>query len=668
MVKRGRMFLVLLLTLMAITMMTALSTFAGEDTTDEMDIALPVDEETVGSGDITIDDGLTATFDEETGALEFYSNGGTLPLDWVKRSGLDKDSIESIKVAEGTVYLPKNSSEIFAISDVSVVAHTCSSNLKKLDLSGFDTSNVETMKNMFIGCSALTELDLSGFDTSNVKNMAFLLYGCSGLTSVNLKGLDTSNVDDMSYMFRDCSSLTNLDVSGFVTSNVRSMFSMFENCSSLVSLDVTKFNTSKVEGMTSMFQGCSSLTSIDVSNFDTSNVSSMLLMFDGCSSLTSIDVSNFKTSKVGLMGAMFQNCTSLTSLDLSNFDATNLWVTEDMFKGCSSLTSLDVSGLILTGAVYVDDMFTDCSALQELKTPKKNETDVELPILMYDSAGNEYETLPALSKSIVLTREKPVLRIDISDCEVTLSADSYTYDGKAKEPAVTVKRESETLTLGTDYTVTYLDNTNAGTATVKVEGIGGFKGEKTVAFTISKSAGFSDVQNPGHAYYKAIYWAAEEGITKGYPDGTFGIDKPCTRGEMMMFLWRYAGKPNPKNVSKSPFKDLKTNHTFYKAILWGSQKGITKGYPDGTFGINKNVSRGECMMFLWRLKGKPAPKAVAKSPFTDVPKNHVFYNAILWGAQKKITTGYTSGEYKGKFMVDQNCTRGQIVTFLYRAK
>ena len=179
---------------------------------------------------------------------------------------------------------------------------------------------------------------------------------------------------------------------------------------------------------------------------------------------------------------------------------------------------------------------------------------------------------------------------------------------------------------------------------------------------------FSDVQNPKHAYFNAIYWAADAGITKGYPDGTFGIDKPCTRGEMMMFLWRYAGKPAPKTVSKSPFKDVPKTHTFYKAILWGSQKGITKGYSDGTFGLNRNVSRGECMMFLWRLKGKPAPKTVAKSPFKDVSKTHTFYKAILWGSQKKVTTGYTSGEKKGTFGINENCTRGQIVTFLYRAK
>ena len=122
--------------------------------------------------------------------------------------------------------------------------------------------------------------------------------------------------------------------------------------------------------------------------------------------------------------------------------------------------------------------------------------------------------------------------------------------------------------------------------------------------TPKPTKGFSDVQDPKHPYYKAIYWAADAGITKGYSDGTFGINNDCTRGEMMMFLWRYAGKKEPKAVSKSPFKDVPKTHAFYKAILWGSQKGITKGYPDGTFGINRNVTRGECMMFLWRLRGK----------------------------------------------------------------
>ena len=192
--------------------------------------------------------------------------------------------------------------------------------------------------------------------------------------------------------------------------------------------------------------------------------------------------------------------------------------------------------------------------------------------------------------------------------------------------------------------------------------------DKAVTLYAVWAGDFSDVQDPAHPFYDAIYWAADAGITKGYSDGTFGINKDCTRGEMIMFLWRYVGQPAPKAVSKSPFPDVAVNHAFYNAILWASQKGITKGYPDGAFGINRNVSRGECMMFLWRLKGKPAPTAVSVTPFKDVPKSHAFYNAILWGYQKKITNGYTSGDKKGTFGINENCTRGAIVTFLYRAK
>lgn len=185
---------------------------------------------------------------------------------------------------------------------------------------------------------------------------------------------------------------------------------------------------------------------------------------------------------------------------------------------------------------------------------------------------------------------------------------------------------------------------------------------------VGDTRSYSDVQDPPHPFYRAVYWATWRGITKGFGDGSFGMEVPCTRGQAIMFLWRYAGKPAPEAVSKSPFKDVAKTHVFYKAILWASQNGITKGYPDGTFGIDHDVSRGELMMFLWRLKGKPAPKTSAKSPFRDVPTTHAFYKAILWGYQKKITNGYTSGNKKGTFGVDENCIRGAIVTFLYRSK
>ena len=172
---------------------------------------------------------------------------------------------------------------------------------------------------------------------------------------------------------------------------------------------------------------------------------------------------------------------------------------------------------------------------------------------------------------------------------------------------------------------------------------------------------FDDVKDSSHPYYKAIYWAANKGITKGY-EGTniFGINDSCTRGQAVMFLWRLAGKPAPKAVSKSPFKDVAKNHTFYKAILWASQKGITKGYPDGTFGINGTCTRGQIATFIWRYKGSPAPKTT-KSPFKD-KITKAYLKAVLWAAENGITYGYSDKTFRDT----ENCTRGQIVTFLYR--
>ena len=183
---------------------------------------------------------------------------------------------------------------------------------------------------------------------------------------------------------------------------------------------------------------------------------------------------------------------------------------------------------------------------------------------------------------------------------------------------------------------------------------------------------FSDVNDPEHPYYDAIYWASENSITKGYSDGSFGIGDTCTRGQAVMFLWRMGGCPEPEAVSKSPFTDVPESHTYYKAVLWAQQNGITKGYTTGEkagqFAVDDACSRGQIMTFIWRYKEQPQPEEVSQSPFSDVAENHAYYKAILWGSQEGITKGYTSGPDKGKFGIDDACTRGQIVTFLHRIR
>lgn len=172
----------------------------------------------------------------------------------------------------------------------------------------------------------------------------------SYLTKIDLSGWDTSNVTDMGEMFSGCSSLTSLDVSGFNTSKVTSMGNMFYGCSSLTSLDVSSFNTSKVNSYSSfadMFDGCSSLKALDLSNFDFSNTyasqySGLYGLLRNCKNLKTIKLPatvTFNNSGVSFM-FMFYGCSSLISLDLSGFDTSNVQYMDNMFSNCWKLTNL----------------------------------------------------------------------------------------------------------------------------------------------------------------------------------------------------------------------------------------------------------------------------------------------------------------------------------------
>jgi len=117
-----------------------------------------------------------------------------------------------------------------------------------------------------------------------------------------------------------------------------------------------------------------------------------------------------------------------------------------------------------------------------------------------------------------------------------------------------------------------------------------------------KSQSFTDVPTTS-SFYKAIQWALEQGITAGFSDGTFRPSDNCTRGQIVTFLWRYAGKPSPKGKTQT-FSDVPTSNNFFKAIQWASEQNITSGYSDGTFGVYKTCTRGQCVTFLYRLLGK----------------------------------------------------------------
>ena len=177
---------------------------------------------------------------------------------------------------------------------------------------------------------------------------------------------------------------------------------------------------------------------------------------------------------------------------------------------------------------------------------------------------------------------------------------------------------------------------------------------------IQTAISFRDVKQ-GDYFYDAVQWAVEKGITEGTGANTFSPNASCTRAQMVTFLWRAAGSPAPKSTS-NPFRDVRSTDYYYDAVLWAVENGITSGTSSDTFAPNATVTRGQTVTFLYRAAGSPA--VGGNAGFSDVNANDYYNSAVAWAAENNIT----GGTGNGKFSPKADCTRGQIVTFLYRAQ
>ena len=168
---------------------------------------------------------------------------------------------------------------------------------------------------------------------------------------------------------------------------------------------------------------------------------------------------------------------------------------------------------------------------------------------------------------------------------------------------------------------------------------------------------FVDVKS-GDYYYDAVLWAAKNGITSGTDAVHFSPERPCTRAQIVTFLWRAAGAPEPKTASS--FTDVSASAYYAKAVAWAVENGITTGTTTSTFSTDATCTRAQAVTFLARALNA---KAAGKAEFSDVPADSYFADAVAWAAANGVTEGIGGG----LFGSDNDCTRGQIVTFLYRA-
>ena len=229
---------------------------------------------------------------------------------------------------------------------------------------------------------------------------------------------------------------------------------------------------------------------------------------------------------------------------------------------------------------------------------------------------------------------------------------------------------------GRDQTFTITPDKSYAVANVKIDGksIGTVKSytfenvrrTHTIEVIFMKANGnpqtgvFVDVAT-GSYYEDAVDWAVGNGITQGTDDTHFSPDGICTRAQAVAFLWRAAGSPKPETRTM-PFTDVPVGSYYYDAVLWAVENDITKGTSDTTFSPNMTCTRAQIVAFLWRSEKSPA--AGTANPFADVKSTAYYADAVLWAVKENITKGTTNTT----FSPDADCTRAQIVTFLWRCK
>ena len=251
---------------------------------------------------------------------------------------------------------------------------------------------------------------------------------------------------------------------------------------------------------------------------------------------------------------------------------------------------------------------------------------------------------------------------------------SVSTPSKTKNGSVTVspksasKGDTVTVTVKPDSgyvleTLTVTDK-NGNELTLKDKGNGKYtftmpasKVTVSAEFAEIETLDFADVPTDAY-YYEAVKWAAKKGITGGIGNGLFGPNQPCTRAQIVTFLWRAAGSPEPKTMSS--FADVSMDAYYAKAVAWAVENGITTGTGDGKFSPDATCTRAQSVTFLFRAIGKLVD---SKAEFRDVPTDSYYANAVAWA----VENGVTNGIGNGLFGPDNSCTRAQIVTFLFRA-
>ena len=434
--------------------------------------------------------------------------------------------------------------------------------------------------------------------------------------------------------------------------------------------DGTTAATLKFDSVTLTGVASGDIVSLDTDNvtatFDNKNVGTgKPVTVSGTFDLRGKDAYKYYLTLPGL-GSLTANITACTTVTDTTETAQTIYVGEGSSFRAPTFTG--AGGEAPTG----DVTYTVGSAsktLDEIIAHLNTLTAGETASVDYSFAGTGNYAGASASGTITVTvtsRPAPVIPI-VNTYPVTAAQPengAVTVSPANAAAGVTV---TVTVTPDKGYELAFLTVTDAGGKTITLTD----KGDGKYTFTmpagkVTVNAAFSRVTLPfvdvpaDAYYYDAVAWAVENKITDGTSDITFSPNAPCTRGQIVTFLWRAAGCPEPKS-SVNPFTDVEEGAYYSKAVLWAVENGITTGTGDGTtFSPDAPCTRDQTVTFLWRAVEKPA--ATVGQSFTDVPADAYYASAVQWA----VANGVTTGTGNGMFSPDATCTRAQIVTFLYR--
>ena len=663
------------------------------------------DSELAGENDGAEDENATGDSDV---ALQTASDSGTPIVDWTECGTcqwmIDSSGCLIIEPQSGETgelkdwagseapWLKYRSSIVSVTIKKTVIAKTTSrafydcESLRSVDLSGLDASRATSMTSMFDGCSSLVSLDLSSLDTSSVTSMYCMFRGCSSLSSLVLSGLDASSVTSMSFMFYGCSSLSSLDLSGLGASSVTDASWMFYGCSSLSSLDLSGLSASKTTSMYCMFRGCSSLSSLsslDLSGLGASSVTDASWMFYGCSSLASLDLSPLDTSRATNMSFMFSGCSGLVSLDLSSFDTSSVTDMSGMLSDCSSLRSVALGG---------EFSFSGAKGARQCSLPKLR--GYGLTGFWENAETHELYAEDEIPNNVAATytaqMKGEASKVALSESMFTVDTGSRTYAGSPIEPSVS----SASLRQGTDYSVAYGENVNAGEGTILITGAGNYKGQVAYSFRIDPRQVGAPEAAAGLVYSGAeqvgVAPSGDYDVSGGSATGAGSYTATASLKDRRNFVWSASGNSDDIEVAWAIAKaNLATSvitgvparmeetgsQLAPEPIVTFNGKTLVQGV-DYALSYGENVSPGKGTVTVTAVENGNftgsvtvefdiEKKAVPAPVFTDVDYSDTSWygDAVSYVASKGLITGYSGTTLFG---VGDVLTRAQLATILWR--